>query len=530
MNSTLITVYKANGDKVCEYGFTGAAPGRPSPTTYNDILNLIKTWDLTNFPAYPNTVNDVEATITPYTLPNATWFSLTQWGQEADLTTSRGGTAISVYVIETVPTGIYIWTNEIKDIFVWEWIDDYSAMRWPCPEGFHVPINSEWTAVKTVWTSLWGGASDWNNFGIAFKLPKAWYRSYWSWWYNNWSKWSQSRYRASTSYRDYSAKTLTYTASAIDADASSSKAIGGSIRPFKNKAVVPTSSWTKLYWTSIEAWGIFWSSTDGLISLSSDWQTWITIADKNLWATTVWNDGDTLTEANCGWYFQWWNNYMFPFTWTVTTSSTQVDASNYWPWNYYYSDIFTTTSSNSVWWDSSNNTNIRWGETWITKKWNVIEVYVGTTKIRPNMPAEFTDWESSVWDYVSQAFSDAGYDIWTAIANLFGWDFAQSIETATWTYLSDWEFSPIMPFYPITTSWYGLQISNWWDMIDKHLVPESPWYTQSICIIRDNDNLSDAEYIVWTYDSNDDWFDYQLSSLASHFSGKDTVCMFIFLM
>jgi hypothetical protein len=148
----------------------------------------------------------------------------------------------------------------------------------------------------------------------------------------------------------------------------------------------------------------------------------------------------------------------------------------------------------------------------------------------PTPPDEFTDRDGDVVDYVTQAFLDAGDELKGAIEIMFGWDFVQSIETATWIDLSDWEFSPIMPFYPITTSWYGLQISNWWDMIDKHLVPEVPWYTQSICIIRDNDNLGDAEYIVWTYDSSDDWFDYQLSSLASNFSGKDTVCMFIFII
>lgn len=55
---------------------------------------------------------------------------------------------------------------------------------------------------------------------------------------------------------------------------------------------------------------IFHNTTLGLISLSSDGSNWITIADKNLWATTVFevwswswtNWWTTVTEAN-GWKF-----------------------------------------------------------------------------------------------------------------------------------------------------------------------------------------------------------------------------------
>lgn len=107
------------------------------------------------------------------------------------------------------------------------------------------------------------------------------------------------------------------------------------------------------------AW-IYHNATLWVISLSSDGENWITIADKNLGATTVYNNGDTLSEANSGKYYQWGNNYWFPFTWSVTTSSTQVNASNYWPWNYYSSSTFITTN----WWDSSRNTNLRWWVTW----------------------------------------------------------------------------------------------------------------------------------------------------------------------
>lgn len=117
--------------------------------------------------------------------------------------------------------------------------------------------------------------------------------------------------------------------------------------------------------------GIYHSPSLWLISLSSDWTNWITIVDKNLWATQVYNDGDILGEANCWKYYQRWNNYGFPFTWAVTTSSTQVNAQNYWPWNYYNSSTFIKRSSSPYNWSSVQNDNL-WGnttDTLVARKW-----------------------------------------------------------------------------------------------------------------------------------------------------------------
>ena len=105
---------------------------------------------------------------------------------------------------------------------------------------------------------------------------------------------------------------------------------------------------------------IYHDTVNGLISLSSDGTNWLTIADKNLWATTVYNDGDTLSEANCGKYYQRWNNYGFPRTWSVTTSSTRVNASTYWPWNYYTWSTFIKWSAD---WSSVQNDNLWWWDT-----------------------------------------------------------------------------------------------------------------------------------------------------------------------
>jgi len=97
--------------------------------------------------------------------------------------------------------------------------------------------------------------------------------------------------------------------------------------------------------------------TGGLITIT-DWNETYTIMDRNLWAT---KSGSTCSSSDlwaCWYYFQWWNNYWFPTAWSVATSKTQVDASEYWPWHYYSSSTFITKNP----WDSSNNNNLRWWE------------------------------------------------------------------------------------------------------------------------------------------------------------------------
>lgn len=122
--------------------------------------------------------------------------------------------------------------------------------------------------------------------------------------------------------------------------------------------------------------GIYWNSTDGLISVVSS-NDIITITDKNLGATTVYNNWDTLSEANCWKFYQWGNIYGFPWTWATSTSATKINVSSYWPWNYYNSSTFRTVTASYSWgvydyfYYTSNNANL-WGDTTNTneaRKW-----------------------------------------------------------------------------------------------------------------------------------------------------------------
>lgn len=112
--------------------------------------------------------------------------------------------------------------------------------------------------------------------------------------------------------------------------------------------------------------GIYHSPDLWLISLSSDWENRITIADKNLWATSVYDGWNWVYYWNCWEYYQWWNNCWFSFSGGISTLDTQTNASWYWPWNYFYSDKFRRWSwdwsyvqNDNLWWDTTDTLEAR---------------------------------------------------------------------------------------------------------------------------------------------------------------------------
>ena len=109
-----------------------------------------------------------------------------------------------------------------------------------------------------------------------------------------------------------------------------------------------------------------WEFTAGLITIT-DWNETYTIMDRNLWAT---KSGSTCSSSDlwaCWYYFQWWNNYWFPTAWSVATSRTQVDASGYWPWNYYSSTFITVMYTDR---SSVQNDNLRW---WVSGTYEAMQ-------------------------------------------------------------------------------------------------------------------------------------------------------------
>ena len=106
------------------------------------------------------------------------------------------------------------------------------------------------------------------------------------------------------------------------------------------------TTWTDLNWNSFEYW---------TITIEHDWDS-ITMMDRNLWATT----NNINNRRSYGYHYQWWNNYWFdPFDVSVEDNaiSERVDASGYWPWNYFFNGVFRKIMRD---WSSSRNDNLRW--------------------------------------------------------------------------------------------------------------------------------------------------------------------------
>lgn len=351
----------------------------------------------------------------------------------------------------------------------WEGIEiiknDYSAMKWPAPEGYHVPSIGEFRQIRDILDGLWIDSSALDSAKTYLKLPQAWvlvdYGVLFRWgdsWFN---------YRTCTatinSNEQYADK-LGYYNSAINYDSASWRGTCYPIRAFKDDPVVPNAQWTVLYnGGAIATWAwIFHSSTLWLISLSSDWQNRLTIADKNLWATVAYNSWDALTDNNCWWYFQWWNNHMFPGARPESIISTPIDASWYGPWNYYSSsDYYYVNSSNNDW-DSSHNKNLWWWVTWAQH--NVINASADNTKT-------FTlSWLGSDPDVLQEA--QAAYD-WMHDGNnaiiSYSWNLYYTYDVqSTWVWFVnfvDLETTDVLRWYSsLKNNWIAFQIDNNWNV------------------------------------------------------------------
>lgn len=365
----------------------------------------------------------------------------------------------------------------IVDRYYWgKTIEDYSAMRWPCPEGFHVPKSSERSAVINAWVSLWARTTSWTasvtNFRTYLKLPNIVYlfpgnwlpwtwwtpqhRYYW-WCRQTWSDWSWRYCDALDVVEDY------WWSIWVENTSSNHWC---PVRPFKDKPVIPDSTWTTLYTSDVypASRNIKHSQSLWLITISYDW-TYITIADKNAGATSVYNFWDTITSANWWWLYQWWNNYPFSINWATATSSTRVDTTWYGPWNYYSGSTFITGGVNDDWF-SPRNRNLWWWITWIQQKpVKVTEVYYNTTKIWPFYPA-WIYWNPSI-DWWVISLSNNWTD-WLTIADKNLWATQAFHPWDTYSQANCWNFYQWWNNYWFPYSWTPsrsttkVNVSSYW--------------------------------------------------------------------
>lgn len=289
---------------------------------------------------------------------------------------------MDIYMGDTLVTNIY------------DWGPDYSAIQWPCDSGFHIPSTAERTAVlNIVWTS-------WDDYFTYLHIPKCWYRdrkttniitTYWfsRYWTHNMSAkdkadcWGIEANNTAQMYAD------------------DKPANWYPIRAFKDAPVAPDSSWTETM--SGKVW---YNATLWLISIKN-WSEWITMQDKNVWATVVYNNGDTVSNSNAGSFFQFWNYYWFPYSGTLSTYTSLQNTTGYWWQNPYSDNHFVKINSNN--WFSNTNNDI-WGwVTWVIAPSEIQEIYEWDTKVRPYSPP-YTPWANTLYYF---PFSEDALDKWS---------------------------------------------------------------------------------------------------------------------
>ena len=259
---------------------------------------------------------------------------------------------------------IFAGENETSNIYLWG--PDYTNIQGPCDVGFHIPTQWEMESLVNIVGSNPDDYYDYLHFPKCYYLRRntgAIDSNYWT-----------VRLWTCTMTEKTSAYCFYINENDIVAVALDKPSNWFNIRAFKDLPVEPDANWNELVSNKI-----YYNSDLWLISIT-DGTSWITIQDKNVWATVVYNNWDTITNDNAGYYFQFGNNYWFQYSWATDFYTSTQNVSWYGPWNYYSNSNWVKVNSNN--WFSSDNNDI-WGwESWIIQI-EISEVYRWTELIYP---------------------------------------------------------------------------------------------------------------------------------------------------
>ena len=249
------------------------------------------------------------------------------------------------------------WKDLQKRIINWKevekvmcnWVQIRPEQQWPFPDWLHVPTYAEMNTLLYIMNEYNYGISDYEEY---LHMPQIHplstdgetsnaYPQYWT-------SGSQRYPSQIYGYPVYLFKTLIFNSFSWIAINDVFSVRASSLRLFAHEYDPEGDRREIANWISYDA-------TQWLIYVT-DWTYWRIISDKNFGATTVYNRGDTITQANGGYLYQWWNCYGFPITWATKTSSTQVDTTGYGNWNYYTDDTFIAVWGNANWFSPDNTT------------------------------------------------------------------------------------------------------------------------------------------------------------------------------
>ena len=309
---------------------------------------------------------------------------------------------------------IWWWENDNADNWRWAKLTNYAERQWPCPEGWHVPSAWEWWLLIRYWAETDNNATYWWDkwlyylnsnhwaFQQKFNLPFAGGRNYsnasLSFQGFNGYYWSSSPNSAGSD----SARLLGLDSSNVYADIYYYRALGFSVRCFKDSYVASPESSNLV---DTQAWVEGEDFETITISNPEDSSEWFTIMDRNLWASISWTVCDKTNDTwACGFLYQWWNNYWFPITETVTPVTTWLTWNNVYNNHGYFSTNFINWSSHDYdVWDGTNPTaNDKEHHDWVWW-WANDDQSANNWWLDSNNPTD-RQWPCPVWYHIPSAW------------------------------------------------------------------------------------------------------------------------------
>ena len=382
-------------------------------------------------------------------------------------------------------------------ISIWKWLD-YSAVRWPCDEWFHIPTRDEAQFLLTIsqrsdsqLPGTWVKAP--NNGFIKFQNPNI---------YASWTRWTCTASGNTGQDHHTNAYMLCYDNSGYmpaQPLAPTDKSYWCWVRAFKDNPVIPDETWTIL-WQNLR-WAFYWNETLGLITAhNTDTNQYVTLQDKNVGATNV---GDNWL------YFQWGNNQWFTSA-SAATSTTKVDASWYEPSTYAADPINTSYD-----WSSEENDNL-WGwVTWavtienvitntgvLSVNWETWHVTVASPDMSNYLAKNNTTAFTPTWDYnpSTKKYVDDKFSTLMGLGKFLSlWD------SSTWLPIS---FPLTIPYTYHTWDYFMIEtVASGWG---TNYRPDGSSYSGTASSVTESETVQRWDFYiydwtVWLFASNHGW-------------------------
>ena len=386
------------------------------------------------------------------------------------------------------------WATTSNENIWWNVTNNNAARQWPCPDGWHIPSQGEWSDAINYW--VWGGKT------IDLKIPAAWNRArsdslpYTNVWTDR-ILWSTTPKAAKGEIY-----ILKYSSSNYTVTNYTNRVDGLPIRCFKNiidcdsnehidggECVSNIMTWFCMTWAEINNGNYTWMDKE--ISILWSWNTWdVPICDIECDEWYFIDDNQCLPEEDYNITFEL-NGWLW-YDWYAGNRTGIVEA---------WSDASTARPIKDpykggymfIWWfDDSNNSSARFKFEWTILTWNL------------TLTAHWLEFKDIVYTGIVDGTT---YIVTLMDRNLWA--------TATWV----WILTTPETYWFYYQWWnnYGFYYdrTGWNNNTTGRIIYNTVWYGPWNWFYGENFTTSDADYSSspennlwwWSWDNNDNNYD-----------------------